>query len=184
MIYILSQIFVIISYLLLGLTYLKSKRKTILTMGICSLVALEISYFLLSAYTGVAMVAIAIIRNVIFYFDEKNNRKSDKIYKKDIIILIVIYLITIILAIYTYNGIESLFSVIETILYTFSIWQKNPKVYKYFGVPTSLSCIIYHIYIKSIFGIILEGIVFISEIIGIVIDKVNNKKAKNKICNE
>ena len=180
MIYILSQIFVIISYLLLGLTYLKDKRKTILIIGTCSLIALEISYFLLSAYTGVAMVAIAIIRNIIFYFDEKKNGKSDKIYKKDVLILIILYLITLISAIYTYDGIQSLFSVLETVLYTFSIWQKNPKVYKYVGIPTSISCIIYHIYIKSIFGIILEMIVFISEIIGIVIDKINNRKS-NKI---
>ena len=175
MIYILSQIFVIISYLLLGLTYLKDKRKTILIIGTCSLIALEISYFLLSAYTGVAMVTIAIIRNIIFYFGEKNG-KSSIFYKKDIIILIILYLITLICAIYTYNGIQSLFSVLETILYTFSIWQKNPKVYRYLGIPTSISCIIYHIYIKSIFGIILEIIVFISEIIGIVKDRINNKK--------
>lgn len=174
--YLLSQIFVIISYLLLAFTYLKNKRKTILIIGTCSLIALEISYSFLSAYTGMAMVAVAIIRNMIFYFDEKKNGKSNKIYRKDLVILVILYTITLILAIYTYNGIESLFSVLETVLYTFSIWQKNPKVYKYMGIPTSLSCIIYHIYIKSIFGIILEAIVLISEIIGIILNKINFKK--------
>lgn len=174
--YIVSQIFVVISYLLLAFTYLKNKRKTILIIGTCSLIALEISYFLLSAYTGVAMVAVAIIRNMIFYFDEKKNGKSNKIHRKDVVILLILYTITLISAIYTYNGIESLFSVLETVLYTFSIWQKNPKVYKYMGIPTSLSCIIYHIYIRSIFGIILEAIVLISEIIGVILNKINFKK--------
>lgn len=175
-IYILSQLFVIISYILLALTYLKNKRNEVLIISTCSLIASEISYFLLSAYTGVAMVAIAIIRNIVFYFDNK----SDKISKKDILILIILYIITFISAIYTYDGIMSLFSVLETVLYTFSIWQKNTNIYKYIGIPTSISCIIYHIYIKSIFGIILETIVLISEVIGIVIYNIKLQKSKIK----
>lgn len=170
-----SQFFVVISYILLATTYLKNKRKTILIIGTSSLIALEISYILLSAYIGVAMVAVAIIRNIIFYFDENINGKSGKICKKDIIILIILYSITIIFAIFTYDGLTSLFSVLETILYTFSIWQKNPNVYKYMGVPTSISCIIYHIYIKSVFGVILETIVLISEVIGIVLNNIKKE---------
>ena len=176
MTYTVSQIFVIISYLFLALSYLKTKRKEILIIGICSLIAQEIAYFLLSAYTGVAMVAIAMIRNIYFYYDEKKNGIRDKINTKDIIVLIILLAIIFVSTILTYDGIPSLFSVIETLLYTISVWQKSPEVYKYLGVPTSLSCIFYHIYIKSIFGMILETIVFISEIIGIVKDKKNKKK--------
>jgi len=171
MIYVFSQIFVIISYILLGLSYLRSKRNEILIIGIFSLIALEVSYFLLSAYTGVAMVAIAIIRNLIFYFDEKKNGIRNKINTKDIIILIILLLIILISTILTYDGLPSLFSVIETVLYTLSIWQKSPTVYKYLGIPTSASCIMYHIYIGSIFGMILETSVFISAIVGIIKDK-------------
>lgn len=173
--YLLSQFFVILSYLLLATTYLKTKRKSILFIGICSLVASEISYFLLGAYTGVAMVAVAIIRNIIFYIDETKNGKSNKITSKDIIILIILYLITLCSAIYTYDGIMSIFSVLETVIYTYAVWQKSPKVYKYLGIPNSISVIIYQAYIKSIFGIILEAIILISEIIGILLDRRKTK---------
>ena len=166
--YILSQLLVIICYLLLGITYLNNNRKSILIIGIYSLIALGISYLLLSAYTGVAMVAIAIIRNIIFYYEEKS-------FKKNLTILIIIYLISIFFAIITYDGIKSLFSLLETMLYTYSLWQKNPKAYNIIGIPTSISCIIYHILIKSLFGIILETIVLISDITGLII----NNKSKN-----
>ena len=45
--YILSQLLVIICYLLLGITYLNNNRKSILIIGIYSLIALGISYLLL-----------------------------------------------------------------------------------------------------------------------------------------
>jgi len=169
--YVLSQIFVIISYLLLALTYLKNKRNTILIIGIYSLVALTISYFLLSAYTGVAMTLIAIVRNLIFYIDEKKYGHSNKIRNKDVIILIILYIVILFFSVYTYDGIRSIFSILETVLYTFSIWLKNPKVYKLLGIPTSMACITYHIYIGSLFGFILESILFVSEITGIILDK-------------
>ena len=37
-----------------------------------------LSYVFLSAYSGLAMVVVAIIRNIIFIIDEKKNGKSNK----------------------------------------------------------------------------------------------------------
>lgn len=71
------------------------------------------------------MVFVAIIRNIIFIIEEKRNCKNDKNGTKDYIILAVLYLISIVFAILTYNGILSMMSVVATMLYTFSVWQKN-----------------------------------------------------------
>ena len=57
-------------------------------------------------------------------------------------------------------------SVAATMLYTYSVWQKNTKVYKWLGVPVSLCWITYNIYISSLFGIILETVLMTSAIIG------------------
>ena len=166
--YVLSQIFIIINYVLLMITYQAKNRKNILIFNFGAIIATGLSYILVSAWSGFAMVLVAIIRNIIFMIDEKRNGKSDKITKKDIIILIVLYTISIISAIYTYEGFLSLMSVFGTMLYTYSVWQKKPNIYKVLGIPVGIVWIIYHIYIASIFGIILESLLLISAIIGII----------------
>ncbi|MCI9246598.1 MAG: YgjV family protein [Clostridia bacterium] len=174
--YIISQIFAILMYALLASTYYLKNRKAVLTINILAMVAQAISFICLKAYTGLAMDIVAIIRNIIFMADEKKNGKSEKATKKDIIILAVIYSITILLSVFTYNGILSLFSVLGTFLYTYSVWQKNTNTYKLLGIPTSMSWITYNIYIKSIFGGILESIVLLCSGVGYLLAKIKSNK--------
>lgn len=178
--YILSQVFIIISYICLVFTYQTKNRKSILVYNFVSLIVTGLSYVFLSAYSGLAMVGVAIIRNIIFLIDEKKNGKSDKNSTKDYIILGVLYLISIVFAILTYNGILSMMSVLATMLYTFSVWQKNTKVYKLLGMPIEAIWIIYNIYIFSIFGIILESILAISTVVGYLREINEKKRIKNK----
>lgn len=166
--YILSQVFIILYYIFLIMTYQSKSRRNILIFNFCALIATGISYIFLSAYSGLAMVIVAIIRNAIFIIDEKKNGKSDRNGIKDYIILAILYSISIIFAIFTYNGILSMVSVIATMLYTYSVWQKDTKVYKLLGIPIGIMWIIYNIYIFSIFGIILEVVLAISSIIGYI----------------
>ena len=128
--YIISQVFVIIMYTLVSLTYYVSNRKTLLIMSFCAIVSEAIGYTLLHAYTGLAMCFVALIRNAIFLVDEKKNGKTETISKKDIAILLIIFSITIISSIFTYDGIFSLLSVFATMLYTYSMWQKKTITYK------------------------------------------------------
>lgn len=174
--YILSQVFIIINYIFLISTYQSKSRKNILILNFCSLIASGLSYLCLSAYSGAAMIMIAIIRNIIFIVDEEKNGKKDKNSTKDYIILAILYIISIIFAIITYNGILSMMAVASTMLYTYSIWQKSTKVYKILGVLVAIMSIIYNIYILSIFGVLLEVILEISSIIGFIKE---NKESKN-----
>jgi hypothetical protein len=164
-IYIASQVFIIISYIFLALTYFLKNRKAILTIGFLMIIFTGLSYLCLKAWTGLAMVGVALIRNIIFLTDEKKG-KGDTITKKDIIILIILYLISGISAIYAYNGFLSLLSVFATCTYTYSVWQKKTLIYKMLGIPTSLLWILYNIFIMSLFGIILESILLVFEITG------------------
>ena len=166
--YILSQIFVIINAALLMATYQLKTRKSILIVSFMALLSNGVAYVLLSAWSGLAMVFVAMIRNIIFMIDENKNGKSDKITKKDIIILIVLYAISIISAIYTYEGILSMMIVVATMLYTYSVWQKKTSIYKILGIIIEVILIIYNIYIFSIFGIIIETFLLISASIGII----------------
>ena len=173
--YILSQIFIIINYIFLVMTYQSKNRKNILIFNFVALIASALSYMFLSAYSGLAMTIVAIIRNIIFIIDEKKNGKSEKNQTKDYIILAILYIISIISGILTYNGILSMMSVIATMLYTYSVWQKSTKIYKILGIPVGIIWIIYNIYIFSVFGIILETILAISAVIGYIKERRNGK---------
>ncbi len=175
--YILSQLFVIFYYLIVISTYQLKNRRTILVLNLIAVLIMGVSYYLLSAYTGVAMVIVGAIRNILFYFDFSGDKENTKIGIKNIMELIFITFILIILTIYTYDGFFSLMSVFATYLYTLSIWQKNTKVYKIFGIPVGLTGVLYNIYIFSVLGIVLESISFLSAIIGFCREMKSTKKA-------
>ena len=157
--YIISQIFVIIQYLFFALTYHTKTKKQILIFNTIACASSALSFMFLSAYSGSVMSLLAVLRNYLFY-------KQDE--KKDINNLIIVLVILTFLSTITYDGILSLMTSIGTLLYTISVWQSNRKVYRMFGIPIEISWLIYHIYVFSIFGIILETILFIAVVIGII----------------
>lgn len=165
--YILSQVFIIISYALVAMTYVSKSRKAILAYNLIGLIASGLSYTFLSAWTGLAMAGVAMLRNIIFLIQNKKD-KSEKITWVDWIILGVLVAVSVVSAVFTYDGFLSLLSVFATMGYTLSVWQKNTKVYKFMGIPVSILWIAYQAFIRSLFGIILESALFVVEIIGII----------------
>lgn len=181
--YILSQIFTIIMYALMGLSYYAKDRNNILKLSFLSLIANGIAYILLNAWTGFAMCVVALIRNIIFLIDERRNGKRETINKTDIIILTVLYTISIISAVFTYDGFFSLLSVLATLVYTFSVWQKKTNVYKLLGIVVGFLWIWYNIYIMSIVGIILETILLICSTTGYLLE-ISKKRMQTQKVNE
>ena len=178
--YIISQAFVILTYLFLALSYYAKDRKIVLYLSFLSLVANALTYVLLNAYSGFAMCIFAFVRNIMFMIDEKKNEKSEKITKRDIVILIVLYSIIGILAAMTFEGFLSLLSVFATMLYTYSVWQKKTIIYKLLGTPIGILWIFYNLYVKSIFGVILETILLVCSLIGFVLEFKKNKTVHQK----
>lgn len=72
---------------------------------------------------------------------------------------------------FTYEGFLSLLSVFATMLYTYSVWQKKTIVYKLCGIPIGILWVLYNLYVKSIFGVILEAILLVSSSIGYGLEK-------------
>lgn len=177
--YLVSQIVTIIMYILLAITYQVKNRKTVLILNFLALIANGIAYILLDAYTGLAMCIIALLRNTIFLIDEKKNGKTEKNNKKDIAILVILYTLSIISAIFTYDGFLSLLSVFATMLYTYSVWQKKTKIYKLLGIPIGILWTLYNFSIGSIFGVILEMALLVSSMIGYILE-VRRAKIESK----
>lgn len=166
--YILSQILIILTYVFLCSTYFLKSKKKILVFCTISYLLQFFSFILLKGYTGASMDVVAVIRNILFLKDEKKE-------KGNILLLLFIILLIIIVTIFTYNGILSLLSVIATIMFSYSVWQKNTKVYKIIGMPISMLWLSYYIYVKSLFGAILEGILLMCTIIGYILEKKKEK---------
>ena len=158
--YVMSQVLVVIYYTIYSSTYHLKDSNKILKFGIIATIISGISYILLEAYTGMAMCLIAIIRNLLFTKDKKSTKN-----------LIIIIILTIFGSIFTFNGYYCLFNIIATVIYTYALWQKNTKVYKLLGIVVNGLMIIYNMYIKSIFGVILIALSFISSIIGYLREK-------------
>jgi len=102
------------------------------------------------------MCFIAIIRNIWF------NKSKSKFN------LITILFITIVCSILTYKNVFSLFSVLATIIYTYSLWKVSTTKYKLLGIFVNLLMIIYNLSIKSIMGVALLFIAFIISIMGFI----------------
>ena len=173
--YIFSQIFTVIGYFFTTATYHASNRKLVLILNLLSKFSFMVAYILLGAWSALAMIGVALIRNIVFMINKKDTIK-------DILMLIIVYLTTIISAIYTYEGFYSLLPVFATLIYTYSIFQKNIRIYKFLGIPTETCCVIYNFYIKSISAIILGIIPLISSIVGFL--REINKKEVNQFANE
>ena len=152
--YVASQVLIVIYYLVYSFTFgMKNKRKILFTSIIATLIS-AISYFLLNAYTGIAMCFVAIIRNI--WFSKSKTKFS----------LIAILLIIVICSVFTYQNMFSLLNSLATMIYTYSLWQDSTKIYKLLGISVNFIIIIYDISIKSIMGVIFMVIAFISSIIG------------------
>ncbi len=87
--YVFSQILVVLYYLIYSGTFHLKEKNKILLLGSFATLLSAVSYFLLQAYTGIAMCIVAIIRNI--WFNKSKSKKS----------LIIIYLITILLSVFS-----------------------------------------------------------------------------------
>ena len=184
--YILSQIFIVIAYSLFGLSYFAENRKMIFICNSCSLVAEATAYILLFAWGGLAMTIIAATRNIVFLIQAKLLQKQPHLKKFEWASLVLILLLSIVGTVITWQGILGTFAIVACAIYTYSIWQKNDKVYDILGIFASVFLLIYNIFIGSLFGVIMEGIlmiwIIIASITGLSLKDLKSKKInKNTI---
>lgn len=173
-IYIISQIITIIFYGLFAWSYFLKTRKMIIIVGSLAVLFNAVAFILLGAWSGVAMCAIALARNLVCYWSEGNSHRLTRISDSKLF-LIVVFITIFICSLFTYEGFLSLMSIFATSIYSYSVWQKRPNIYKWCGIPVGILWIVYNIFIMSIFGIILESCLLIFVVGGIL----KSRKADN-----
>lgn len=167
--YVVSQIFVIISSLVIGSTYFVKDKTKILYLCLIYCIFYGLHYLLLGAITGFLMTGVSFLRNLVFYINSKNNRSNN------IFILIILIEISLISGISGYQDVYSIVSICASLMSTYSIWQDNVKVYRILSLPISLCFVVYALHFNSVMAIVSEGIIIVMEVIGII-ELYKNKK--------
>lgn len=178
--WILSQIFTVTEYGLLGASYLAKKRRAVVILDIISMTCGIIAFILLGADLGMAMSVIILLANFYYLWDESKHSEKErqKLHPRDYVVLAVVLLGIGIVTVLTYDGPLSLLSVAATVLYEISIWQKSTKTYKFLGIPVALCWMLYNGFVKSPFGVLCELVMFITSIVGYSREVKAQKKPK------
>lgn len=179
--YIWSQIFTVIEYGLLGMSYFAKKRKLAVVLDIFSMISGIIAYFLLGADLGLGMSIVILLANFYYLWQEGQPKLRKRRYWWDYLMLGVVLATIGVITIFTHEGWLSLLSVAATVLYEISIWQNSTKTYKLLGIPVAFCWMSYNGFIKSPFGVLCELGMLISSIWGYVKEvKARKKKASRK----
>ena len=160
--YWISQIIIIVAYIILGIGLRKKERIQILTFSSLYQGLIVISYILLLGTMGVIAGIIALLRNVLFIYNEKKGRTNSSW------ILVIFSIIAIILTIIFYETPIDIFPCVLTLVGIFSYWCTSTKITRIGNLIVSGCYIIYAIPLKSWFTIICEMYLVINTIIGIV----------------
>lgn len=159
--YILSQIFVIISTVLLGLSYFAKSKKHIMLFCVFYCIFYAAHYLFLGAITGMVMTLISMGRNIWFYIIAKKGKNNSYF---SLGLFIVIAMIGVII---TFNDCFSIISMVGNIVSTYSVWQNDVFRYRILAILVSLCFLIYAVSISSLFAIITEVFLLILEIISL-----------------
>lgn len=172
--FLIAQIMGACGALAMMLSSWQKSRKKIFFFLIFDNVFYFLQYIFLGAYSGAFTNVVGLLRTIIFSQKNKNKFFSTKVPLFGIIILYVI------INIFTYDGISSLFPAIASIIYAIVLWQDDPKNIRIGSAIMLLMWFVYNLVVKAYVGALIEGILFLSSLIAIikidVMNKVKNKK--------
>lgn len=138
-----------------------NKHKHIMFMQILATSLFGLQYFLLGAYTGMAVDIVATVRGLVFY--NKGKKWADS--KLWIALFVVLFIAS---GIFTWQGTASILVTLAMVLNTFSFSFTSPKLVRSTILISSPLMLIYNILTGSIGGIINEVCVEISSLIGLL----------------
>lgn len=146
----------------------KERRKLLLFKILCDSCWL-LHYISLGAFSGAGVCTVAVLRDIVFFNENKKWAQGKKW-------LIFFLCLSIVLTTLTWKNAFSILPAIASALSIFSFWQSNPKITKYISFPASSSMLIYNVSWLSIPGIINESFVLLSSAISLIRMKSENKK--------
>lgn len=157
---IIAQVFGILALIALCYNYLQTDKKKFLQIQIISNILYGLQYLSLKAMSAFSMSIISIVRTLIFYKYEKDNKKIP------IILLIVFELIIMMFGIFSYTTWYSLIPTVVAMIFTIGVWIKDIRVTYIIAILCASSWIYYNLMVGAYIGIICSIIELIAGILG------------------
>ena len=163
MVYVLSQIALVLAYIGYGMSYVSKNRKNILLCNFVSTLFFISAYIFLDAKSALYINLLSVVRQALLLIQEKN--QSPKMY---IYVFFLNMISTILVGVLTYEDIFSTLPALATIIFVYSSWQKSISMYRLCGIVIELNWLAYGIYLKSIVSIVMEAIILIAVIVNYI----------------
>ena len=160
--YIISQACILFAMGLFCISLFTKNKKTIIILSSINASLYALHYLLLGKPVVVLLNIISIARGIFFYFDDKDE------IKHNLVSLVFIILSLILVSYNTFVTWIDMLPLIAVLLYTFSLWWKNIKFYRYASLVGSICWIIFNIVLGSILGVVSECVLVVFEILGII----------------
>ena len=148
------------------ISYQMKTQKQLLAVQLATCIVFCVHYFLIGAYTGMAMNCVGVLRNIVYY---RRNSRGDTRMTWPIIFAVIMG----IMGILTWEAWYSIFVFLGLIINTLCFAFSDPQKVRGSILVTSPLVLIYDIFALSIGGIIYESVAIISSIIGILRNRKN-----------
>ena len=145
----------------------------VLTYRTANEILFGIQFFLLGAYTGVAMNLVGSIRNTIFTYEVKRGKSTR-------LTALFFCLFFLIAGIITWEGPKSILVVAAKIISTLAFGNKNLLIVRLLILVTSSSWLIYDLFSGSTAGVVCEILTLTSILIALLRFHIPNKKKSSK----
>ena len=173
--FVIAQIMGVFGAMAMLLSSWQKSRKRIFAFLVFDNLFYFLQYIFLKAYSGAFVNIIGLFRTVLFSKKGSNKFLSTKY---PLIIVLVLY---VIINIFTYDGVTSLFPAIASIIYAIVLWQDEPKKIRFGTSIMLLMWFIYNLYVKAYVGAVTEFTLFASSVIAIIkLDIMGSKKEEIK----
>ena len=166
--YIFGQVLGVVAIGLGVLSYQMKTRKGLVVVQLLTTITFVIHYFLIGAWSGMALNAVSTVRNLIFLWIEKKGGSSKKWS----------YVFAVIMGfvgIATWQAWHSVFMVAALVINCIGMGYTNPQSTRKSILITSPMALIYNCFVWSVGGAIFEAMSIISAALGIW----RNRKEKN-----
>ncbi len=159
--YLLGQILGFVAIILGFLTFQMKSRDKLVLIQIAATFAFVLHYLLIGAYSGMALNAVAMVRNIVFYYIGKNKPVPQ-------VCSILFAVLLGVMGIVSWHAWYSVFSVAGLLINSYCMSFSDPQKIRKSILVASPLVLIYNCFVFSIGGIIYESIAVISSVIGIV----------------
>ncbi len=180
MLYVMSQLFALVRTIFSLMAVQRKKKIQFINYDAAGSICAILHYLCLGAWTGAAIKAVSLTRNIIAGYEEVHKKKVSK--KKTLISAIVFVSLYIVIGFLTYESIFSLLAMAGVAAFTTFLYLGNIKAIRYVAGISSLLWLIYNIHVFSIVGIASEALFIVNDVVAILRyqKKENDKKRRRK----